>query len=302
MRILHALCVAFLLSSVALAQSPINAVTTRPTTGPAMLRSATQPTTKPAELTPEAEAMLDRLERWREHAAGVSVKGAIAGEFDVAGRSRRFEMQVSGYADDKGRFSHEAIGVGRVVQATEQLYLFDQRRNAYATIAFRAARPDPAEIPEASFEILLDENPLLLLLLTDEPERILVRGAKRASVKDGELVIESDNEVRNFRIDSDGKIESMRIDYSPLMKSRGAEAVKQASATLTYQSVELRLPDGAEFAFKPPPASTEMVLPSELMKDRIREMRKRLPKGVTTTRPTTQPTDLRPTTMPATSD
>lgn len=302
MRMLPAMCVVLVLACVALSQTrpPIARATTRPTTGPAAMLSSTQPTTKPAELTPEAEHLLERLAHWHDHADGVSMKGTLVGEFDVAGRSRRFEMQVIGYADGKGRFSHEAVGVGRVVQTGEQVYIFDQRRNSYAMLTSPAARPDPRRVPEAVFEILIDENPMLLPLLTDEPERILVRGAKKASVKDGELVIESDTEVRSVRLDPDGRIVSVRIDYSPLLKSRGAEAVKQASATLTYDSFEPRLPEGAEFAFKPPAASTEMMLPSELMKERLKELQRRIPTRGPTTSPS--PPAPRPTTRPATSD
>lgn len=274
-----------LLASLAIAQAE-----------PATTQS-TQPSTAPnVEISPEARQRLDRLKSAYAAPGPLRVEATIVGEFDVAGRQRTYQMQVVGQTDGEGRFDHQAKDIGRVVQTPEKVIIFDARRNAFANLTQKPQRRNAADFPEAVSEILIDENPSLLLTLTDEPDTLLTANVKRVLVRDDALVLESTNDLRTIQFDDLGLIRSMSIDFTPLLKERGALAIKKASVVLTYTRSD-RTPPGADaFAFEVPKGASEFRLASELLRDRIEEIPGRLLPGGRATTPAA------PTTQPATSD
>ncbi len=249
------------------------------------------PAESSAEISPEVRPLLDRLRDAYLKPGPWLTEATITGDFDVSGRQRMFEMRVVGTADGEGRFDHHAIGVGRVVQTSEKAFIFDARRNAFANLERKPERRPADDVPDAVSQILIDENPSLLLSLTTEPDKLLVAGAKRISAKDGAIVIESDHDLRTITLDGRGMITSMTIDYASLLAQRGAAAVKKAIVTLNYTRADRTPPAVDAFAFEVPKGASEFRLTSELMRDRVKDaVRRAGPRGAAaTTASSTQP-------------
>jgi hypothetical protein len=245
-------------------QGEPTAITSAPPTAP-----TTSPTTRAAEasveISPDARPLLEKLNQAYAAPRAVSLRVNVRGVFDVAGRVRNYSLDAIGYADGKGRFSHDVTGVGRVVQTDDRVIIFDARRNAYGVIEQTPAVRPAGQIAEAISDVFIDENPVLLMLIASDPAKLLERGAKTITVRDGALVITSETDIRTIRLAADGSIESMVIDYVPLLELRGAHAIKSASATLTYTRSDTSPPEGA-FVFEVPSGAVEFRISSELMR------------------------------------
>ncbi len=246
-------------------------------------------TSQPAvEVTPEAKVLLDRVNAAYLQAQSKPVTNAatITGEFDIAGRSKKYEMKVYGFADGKGHFDHRVKDIGRVVQTEDRLIVYDAVRNSFGTLMQNPAIRKPIDVVDAVTDVLIDENPSLLMLISNEPVELLKRGAQRISTRDDKLVIESDEDVREIEIGSDDMITAVTLDYSPVLKSRMAEGIKIARVRLVY--VPTDLPDQPKdlYLFALPDGSTEFRLQAELMKAPTPGLRR----------------DPKPTSLPTTSE
>ena len=259
-----------------------------PTTSPfdALLK---QLTSRPAATTHAsatvdvaAEPLLAKLNA--AYADGpLTVEGELVGTFDVAGRRHVYRMPITGQTDGDGRFVHDAASAGRIVAGEKKGVLFDRRRNAFATFDAPGGRVPATELEPALIDILLDENPALLLSLVTDPDAALRLAAKRivpstrpsaSQPAGGAVTLELEDKTIDLHLDADGTIRSSFIDYTPLMTARGAVAVKAASVTLTYRSATRAAPTTTAYAWEPPPTATEFALHDEMMQ---------------TTRPATRP-------------
>lgn len=228
---------------------------------PATTEPASQPTTRPlATVEPGGELLLEQLNAAYAKPGPRHVVGEIKGLFDVAGRSKAYSMAVEGRTDGHGRFLHDAGPAGLIVGNGKSAYLYDRRRDAFATLTAMADRLPADQIQSPLINILLDENPALLLSLTTEPAALLKRSVKtiRPAMQPSALVLERAAKRITLHLNSeDGTIRSSDIDFIPLMEKRGAAGVKAAGATLTYTVQSAEAPGEKAFDWQPPATATE---------------------------------------------
>ncbi|MBC7785767.1 MAG: hypothetical protein H7144_18220 [Burkholderiales bacterium] len=309
MRQHHAKCLLVLVIALACPRlgdaqtsSPATQPASRPATAPTS-RPGTQPASRPAvKIDEAAKPLLERIRAAYTNEQPRRLVAHITGIFDVAGRSRNYQLEVESLTNGAGRFIHRVRDVGTVAQNAEKLILYDLKRNSFGTLKTPDRRVSASDLPEAVVEILIDENPALLLCLSTEPDKALLLGAMRAHVDAGRLIITSENEKRTLDLDTNGLIRRMEINYTPLLASRGTANVKSALVTLEYAPPELPAAVAdAEFEFVPPETASEFPLEPPPAVTAVERVRKRLR---ATTGPTSGPTSG-PATMPsppATSD
>ncbi|HEX8325865.1 MAG TPA: hypothetical protein VF595_18315 [Tepidisphaeraceae bacterium] len=282
------------LGVAALAQTPHPMPMSPEGAAPATAPATTQAM---ARVEPDAEPVLARLAAAYAAVGPLHVTGQIVGTFDVAGRRQVYQLPVDGRTDGVGRFRHDAGYAGLIVSDTIRTFIYDQRRGAYTKLpadADRAPGRQPAaDVDSALVSVLLDENPILLLTLTDDPAALLRRAATTIRLApttrpdDFGLVLEQPAKQITLRLDArDATIRASDIDYAPLMKSRKATAVKAAGATLTYTRAVAESSPPETFTWQPPDTATEFDLPGP-------PEQKELARSATTrpTSPSTRPTD-----------
>lgn len=254
------------------ATRPSKPPTTRPgTTRPGTTRrAATQPATTQllATVDPAAFPLLAQLQVAYTAPGPLHVVGEIVGEFDVAGRRKKYTLHVDGRTDGQGRFLHDAGDAGLIVNDGKAAYLYDRRRDAFAVLDALAARQPVDAIDQSLIDILLDENPALLLALTTDPTALLRRSVTfiRPATQPSTLVLERENKCTTLRLRrADGTIESAEVDFTPLMRSRKAAAIVAARATLTYQPPATDVTADSVFIWHPPASATEFQIKSELI-------------------------------------
>ena len=223
--------------------SPAPVAASAPATSPATTRVTRGPATSQAAVDPAAQALLDRLQKAYTAAGPLHVVGDVVGDFDVAGRRKRYTLHVDGRTDGDGHFRHDVGATGLIVNDGKTAYLYDGKRDAFATLDAFDGRQPAGDIDQALIDVLLDENPALLLSLTTDPDALLRRSAKaiRPATQPCALVLEVTDKTITLRLrPDDGTIARSEVDFRPLMKSRHAQAVVAADATLRYESPDPR--------------------------------------------------------------
>lgn len=271
------------------------AQTTAPaTTGPATTQSATRPS---AEVTPVAESLLKRLTDAYAAAVPLTVDAKVAGTFDVAGRSKTYEMTVTSQTPDGVRFVHKAAGVGLAVSNGKRGFLYDERRKAYATLEVKETRAAPDDLDDAISDVLLEENAALLLALTTDAGELLKGLATRIDAGTTETIerqphatvvlMRKDDATITLSIAPDsGLIRRALVDYRPLLKARGADA-KSGQVTIDFTISHTIDSDAKEYDWQPPEDADEINLGREMMQPTGRPTRR----GPTTRPVTTQPAE-----------
>ena len=207
------------------------------------------------------------------YAGPLKIAGTVIGNFDVAGRSKTRTLDVFGQTDGDGRFYHygqsDGRGVGLVISDGKNGYLYDQHRNSFAELDVTPGRCAPGDLNNAISDVLIDENPALLLCLTNDPAtllRMLSASIKRSDAKDAsEIVLDLKTRRITLRLDDkSGRIVRSTIDYGPIFTARHAAGVKSVSAVLTYAVQQ----PGEQIAYtwSPPATASQMHLSSELLR------------------------------------
>jgi len=255
------------------------AAQTHPTTtgAPATQSATSRPATTQslATVSEEAAPLLAKLSDAYLHAGPLKVSGTIIGRFDVAGRSKTYTLDVFGQTDGDGRFYHygqtDGRGIGLVISDGKNGYLYDQHRNSFAELDVTRGRCEPGDLNEAISDVLIDENPALLLCLTNDPAsllRMLTSSIKRSDGKDAsELVLDLKSRRITLRLDEKtGRITRSTIDYGPIFTTRHAAGVKSVSAVLTYTVQQPG--EKISYTWSPPATASQMRLGNELLRGR----------------------------------
>ena len=235
------------------------------TSRPATTHSAT---TQAADISPAAGALLSKLAAASAKSAPTQFAGVIVGDFDVAGRAKHFELDVTGRTDGNGRFWHYGRETGLLVSDGTHGYLYDQHRNRYAELQVAAGRCAPSNLDEAVSDVLLDENPALLMTLTTDAGALLRRLATSITLSDSGNGLVLSTSLKRITFDLDPATQALlrsTIDYTPDFVRRGATGVKSAKAVLTY-GTPLFPPASDSYTWSPPPTASQFVLHDELIR------------------------------------
>lgn len=290
MRIRFVAPILFLSAAGAIAQTAGDT----PATAPAIiLPVTTQAATRPtAEVSPAAEPLLKQLADAYAQALPLKVEAKIAGRFDVAGRSKAYELAVRSHTSDGIRFIHTADGAGLIVSNGKRGFLYDERRKVYATLEVKNERVTPDALDEAISDILLEENAALLPALVTDAGELLERLATKIDVGPAEtidglphatlvLTRKEDATVTLAISPQTGLVRRAIIDYKPLLKERGAAAIQAGELVADFSITRQINEDAKAYDWQPPDDADETTLARELLQSQPGRPTRRGP----TTRP-----------------
>jgi len=236
-----------------------------------MPTTTTASATQGATINDDARAILARIDRAYSAATSVRLRATVINGFDVAGRVNEDKNEVIASTDGL-HFSHELVSRGRVTCAVAGVFLYDYTRDVYATFPAPTQRT-AQDIDQAVVDVLLEENPALLLSLTDAPSELLSLHAKsleRGRDEDELLIRRDDDADVRLRLDkTTGRVVEAVIDFEPVFVSRlsttrPANTARRATITLRYIPDATPV-DASAFDWRPPSSAELIELPRELL-------------------------------------
>lgn len=231
---------------------------------PTTATTGTQPV-----VSEKARILLDKLDRAYTDHRPIRLQARIQGEFDVAGLSRTYVLDVTGYTDGLGLFRHEISSNRTLVQTVDRLILFDHTNHRFGTLIRKPVRGHLEQIPKFLRQVLLDENPALLAYISDKPSQVFVTKSDSVEAEENRLIIsEKGGPVRRIEMNADGTIHSIVADYTRYLQEMGAQKIQTAYTVLMYHVTEPWEVEPQQFHFEIPSAATIFPLESELMRSR----------------------------------
>lgn len=266
------------------AEQPTAGPTAKPTTGPttqpvqritgqlteeqqvqlkeALLQGGAKAKPK-AKISAEAQTELDAMAAAYSNLKSLQLSGTLNVNFEVAGETEKKSAEFTGSYQSPNRFKHAMTNDLLIGSTGEKSYLYSEPQKMYMQIDAPKTKEEFTKNPSDATAALSQQNPSLLLALSDKPAQELIAEAtevnKIADVKLEDktysaLAIKSEaNDIRVLIDPTTHLIRQLQIDLARQITAQGAPDVKTALATLDYTSI-VRDPDlkSDHFAWSPP--------------------------------------------------
>jgi len=247
--------------------------------------SAAAPTTKPAEIAPDAAPLLEKLATAYKNLKSLDLAGTLAGDFDVDGQKSNQKVDVTASFAAPNQFRH-AMKDDLIAGSTgQQLFVYEGGRKIYKTADAKKEKVSLNDLPEPFDRILLDQNLSLALAVSNDPAgdlgKIYEKIAKAADVTiDGKahpaLSLTNEHETLTLALDpTTNLLRRATFDITKSLKKRGAQDVGKAMLTMDYpKSAPGATTKPEQFAWVPPagardvasiPAAGEVDMPALAM-------------------------------------
>ncbi len=223
--------------------------------------------TAPADVTPEAQAVLDMLGKTYTDLKTLELSGSINAEFDVAGRQQKQQAEfTSTFQSASHQFRHEMKDDIIIGSTGEKAYAYHPTENMYLQNDLEFAtdeRFDSKALPPMISRLLAMQNPSLLLALSKEPSLQLIDGATEVKKLADETIDDAaftalsikspDGDSRVLIDPKTSLIRRVVVDLSPMLRNSGENEVAKAEVVFDYTaSTSGRELDAAQFAWTPP--------------------------------------------------
>ena len=240
-----------------------------PATAPAAPAAATEPAA--AKVSPDAQAVIEKVKGAYAGLAALDVAGQITANFDVAGQKRNESAAFTGAyaAPNKYRHQIEELTAG---STGEKVYVYNKPENVYLSEAVAAdVKKFPAsQFPQPHSQLLNDQNPSLALALADDPAKELLFGIASAE-KVADVTIDGRPFTALRLTQEDGIATTVAIDPSThlvrrfthdlkgMFEKQGVPDVKAAEMTVDYAKAApaAAAPAADAFAWNPPEGARE---------------------------------------------
>ncbi len=219
--------------------------------------SAPEATAKPeSPVTPEAQALLTKFGDAVAKLEAFRSAGTITTEMALGGSSKKTSRGFISEYRSPTMFRHEVPKELVLGGTGEKLYGYRPDKRVYLQEKSADAYPRGTDLPAFAFEILSEQDPVLLARLTASPGQELMRGATSVDV-DGASAIKGkfpSGETRRVEFDTTtGLPVRVTIDFAQVLKDKGTPDVDTAKTTIEYARIDAIAPGGAEtFAWVPP--------------------------------------------------
>jgi peroxiredoxin len=247
---------------------PVTAVALLATALSPLLVEAQAPTTKPAQVTPEARQELDQMKAAYAQLEQLTLVGKIAANFDVAGQTSNESGEFTGTFHAPNQFRHEMkddVIIGSTGQAA---YLYHPRDNVYIKADAKDGALAADELPPPIAGILQSQNPSLMLAFIDGGAEMLDNANNISKGDDVTLdgaaftSLNFDGQQGQFTmlLDKDTHlIRQAHFDLKGVLEQSGQPDVKAAEVTIDYTTSDAAAPvDPAQFAWAPPDGAKDL--------------------------------------------
>ena len=224
---------------------------------------------KGADISPEAAAVLEKVQQSYGQLKSLALAGQISGEFDVDGQQKNETSKFNTTFVAPNKFRHDMGEDGVIGSTGKKMYVFIKARNAYTSVDAPKDKVLSNDLPDPFAQLLGPQNPSLALAMSADPTAELKK--EFSSIKKGDAV-KIDGQSYTALALSDGDatttllidpatnlVRRASMDLSPQLKSRGAKDVKKAVVTIDYTSTTADAPAQDEsFAWTPPAGAKDV--------------------------------------------
>jgi thiol-disulfide isomerase/thioredoxin len=232
----------------------------------------TEPSTNPASpssqpsVSPQAQAILDQVGKAYHDATALNLKGKLSLDFDAGGEQKQESGDFTASFVAPNKFRHEMKDDLLIVSTGEKVYAYAPGPNEYIAVDAPKDRVSPKDMPSSIVNLLIAQNPVLLMAMSQDPTGPLIEGAGNVEqvedVKlDGKsfkaLAFARDDWAYRVLVDpSTNFIRQIQIDKKKELQNHGVEDVKKGMVTMDYET-KAGEPAAAElFAWAPPKDAT----------------------------------------------
>lgn len=234
------------------------------TPGNASVIAPPSPVAEEAEITADAQSLLDQMRAAYEGLTSAEFVGVASSSIDADGEEQKTRTKFASSFAAPDKFRHEAEDDLKAGSNGEKAFVFHKAANEYLLIdAPKGGGID--QLPGIIPELLQAQNPSLLFALLHDPTRQFLSGFEKISRepdvemegrKHPVLVLESAQEQGDLTLVLDGDthvLKQLRVDLKSSLEQRGVKEIKLAEVVVDYTSVKtgLEFPQ-THFAWAPP--------------------------------------------------
>jgi peroxiredoxin len=250
--------------------------------------AATAPTTTPAEVPATASSvpadvkpLLDQFTRACAETKSLQLEGKISLRIESAQEPVEHSGTFASSYRSPGLFRHETkddllLVSGAATGGTKSKgFAYLPARNSYAE--FDAPKKQDTlldELPDQVVHVLMDQDPLLALMLSPDAGKLLIEGADDVKKSADVQISGSDCPAVSFKRNSTTYrvafdpathlVRQFQLDETKRFVDRGADDAKLALVTIDYTKVAAGAPVAdAEFTWSPPKEAVAMKLAAE---------------------------------------
>lgn len=220
----------------------------------------TQPATKSANITSEAQALLDQIRDAYTKLATLELAGTYSMDIDAAGEQQKSSTTFTAAFEAPNKFRHEMKDDVIVVSTGEKMFSVLVSRNQYVSVD--APEQRTSTLAAGVGDLLREQNPSLLLALAKDAAAELAESTSAIEKLDAATLklTQDDRDVLVTIDPQTSLLKRMSVDLTKLFTKQGVPQVKRANITITYDKPVAGgaggAIDAAKFAFAPPPGAT----------------------------------------------
>ena len=187
----------------------------------------------------------------------IQLAGTVAVEFDAGGQKKSERSDITGSFQSPNKFRHDLKNEDTVISNGTKLLAYLNAKNSY--LQFDAPKTRADGVPEQIGEVLMDQDPSLLLAISPDAGETLSAGAtainKAADVTlDGKAyaslqIVTADQDTQVAIDPGTGLVRQMKHDLSRSLKAQGVPNVNVAVVTVDYTQT---VPNAAALSAAPP--------------------------------------------------
>ncbi len=228
---------------------------------------AAPPTTQTSSVSPKAQALLDPMAKAYSDAKSLTMAGKISLDFDAGGEQKHESSDFTASFVAPNQFRHEVKDDVLIVSTGEKVYAYLPAKNEYVSVEAPKDRVDPKDLSEPITQLLVSQDPVLLMAISSDPIKQLTQGgsniAQADDVKLGErsyhaLTFEKNDRAYRVLLDpSTHLVRQIRVDLKAEIQKRGVDDVKTADETFDYATTKVgEAAPPEQFAWSPPRDAT----------------------------------------------
>ena len=232
--------------------------------------SMAEESNKPAEISPEAQALLDQISAAYGDVDALELTGSISTNIDVDGMQENSTTKFDSSFQAPNRFRHSAEDSLIVGSTGEKVFVYNPATKEYL-MSEAPADSGVTGLPPMIPEILQSQNPSLLFAVLGDPtsdfsrlfgkiekaEDTTIDGLTHPTLKLAATEGEGD-----FTLVFNPKthlLKQFRVDMKPILVARGASEVKAAEIVIDYSAVKSEVTFGDDsFAWVPPEGARDV--------------------------------------------
>jgi thiol-disulfide isomerase/thioredoxin/outer membrane lipoprotein-sorting protein len=236
----------------------------------AQTEPSSQPASQPAtqtSISPKAKSLLDAMAKAYTDAKSLTIEGKLSLDFDAGGEQKNVSSDFTASFVAPNQFRHEMKDDALIVSTGEKVYAYLPAKNEYVAVEAPKERIAPKDLSEPITQLLVSQDPVLLMAISTDPKEQLTQGASNVAqaedVKLGEKSFKAltfEKNDRGYRVLLDPSthlVRQIRIDRKAEIQKRGVEDVKTADVTFDYTSTKVGdAPAPEQFAWSPPRDAT----------------------------------------------